>query len=80
MSFLDNIRLSTLVMFALLLGLSPFVPEPHLWQKLKMLMDGTLVKPLDIFDLLFHAAPWLLLIAKLLRMRAGGASNGKGEE
>ncbi|HBQ36853.1 MAG TPA: RND transporter [Rhodobacteraceae bacterium] len=71
MAFLDKIPMPTAIMFALLLGLSPFVPEPHIWQKLKMLMDGTLVKPLDIFDLLFHGLPWLILFAKLARLAAG---------
>jgi hypothetical protein len=57
-----------LLILALTLGLAPFVPEPHLWEKLKMLAAGTLSRPLDIFDLLWHAAPWLLLAAKLVRM------------
>jgi hypothetical protein len=56
------------VLAALTLGLAPFVPEPHLWEKLKMLVGGTLVRPIDIFDLCLHAAPWLLLMAKLLRV------------
>jgi len=57
-----------LIIAALTLGLAPFVPEPHLWEKLKMLAAGTLTRPLDIFDLFWHAAPWLLLAAKLVRM------------
>ena len=68
MSFLDRLPLSVLVILSLTLGLSPFVPEPHVWEKLKMLAEGALVRPLDIFDLLFHALPWLLLSAKLARM------------
>ena len=70
MSFLDQIPLSILVIAALTLGLAPFVPEPHIWEKLKMLVAGTLVRPVDIFDLLMHAAPFLLLAAKLVRMAA----------
>jgi hypothetical protein len=38
-----------------------------LWEKLKMLAAGTLVKPLDVFDLLMHGAPVALLAAKLWR-------------
>ncbi|WP_135448738.1 MULTISPECIES: RND transporter [Tabrizicola] len=68
MSFLDQLPLAILVIAALTLGLAPFVPEPHLWEKLKMLAAGNLVRPIDIFDLLMHAAPWLLLAAKLARM------------
>jgi len=71
MAFLDKISMTMAVFLALTLGLSPFIPEPHIWQKLKMLADGTLVRPLDIFDLMFHAAPWLLLFAKLARLGAG---------
>ena len=68
LSSLDQLPLGILVIAALTLGLAPFVPEPHLWEKLKMLVAGQLVRPLDIFDLALHAAPWLLLAAKLLRM------------
>jgi hypothetical protein len=68
MAVLDQIPLSILVIAALTLGLAPFLPEPHIWEKLKMLAAGDLVKPVDIFDLLMHAAPWLLLAAKLVRM------------
>lgn len=45
------------------------MPEPHLWEKLKMLVAGTLVKPIDIFDLLLHGAPLVLVGLKLLRIR-----------
>ena len=68
MEWLDKLPLAVLLILALTLGLAPFVPEPHLWEKLKMLAAGTLSRPLDIFDLLWHAAPWLLLAAKLARM------------
>jgi len=65
---LDRIPMNIAVLAALTLGLAPFVPEPHIWEKLKMLAAGTLVRPLDIFDLVLHAAPWAVLIAKLIRM------------
>ncbi len=68
MTFLDQIPLHLLILAALTLGLAPFVPEPHIWEKLKMLAAGTLTRPIDIFDLMLHAAPWLLLAAKLVRM------------
>ena len=50
---------------ALGLGLAPFWPEPHLWEKLRLLASGELSRPLDIFDLLLHGAPWLFLAGKL---------------
>ena len=68
MTWLDSIPLLPLVIIAVFLGLAPFVPEPHLVEKLRMLMAGTLVKPIDIFDLLMHGAPVVLLIVKLIRM------------
>jgi hypothetical protein len=68
MQWLDRIPLSTLVIIALALGLAPFVPEPHLWEKLKMLFSGTLSRPIDIFDLFMHGTPALLLAMKLLRI------------
>ena len=70
MTWLDKTPLSLFVLFALLLGLAPFLPEPHLWEKLKMLASGTLSRPIDIFDLVLHAAPWLLLALNLARVAA----------
>ncbi len=67
-NFINRIPLSLLVVFSLTLGLAPFAPEPHLWEKLKMLAAGELVRPIDIFDLLLHGAPWILLIVKLALM------------
>lgn len=67
MKWLDNIPLGMLAVAAVLLGLAPFVPEPHLWEKLRMLAAGKLVRPLDVFDLLMHGAPAVLLAAKLWR-------------
>ena len=68
MKWLDRIPLSLLLPLAVVMALAPFVPEPHLWEKLKMLASGTLVKPIDIFDLFLHGTPLLLLllILKLL--------------
>ena len=67
MSWIDRQPLIFFVFVALTLGLAPFVPEPHIWQKIKMLLAGQLSKPLDIFDLFLHGAPWALVIVKLVR-------------
>lgn len=64
----DNISLFTFALFALTLGLAPFMPEPHLVEKIRMLTSGTLSRPIDIFDLLMHATPWVLTFIKLARM------------
>ncbi|RLW68154.1 MAG: RND transporter, partial [gamma proteobacterium symbiont of Stewartia floridana] len=61
-NWLDRIPMHMVVLPALLLGLAPFVPEPHLWEKLKMLVAGTLHRPIDIFDLLLHGIPVILLV------------------
>ena len=67
MNWLDKIPFLPLVLISLMLGLAPFAPEPHVWEKLKMLADGTLVKPIDIFDLFMHGTPWVLLGLKSIR-------------
>ena len=46
-------------------GLAPFFP-PHLFEKIKMLLEGQLVHPIDWFDLVMHATPWVFLIILLL--------------
>ncbi|MEE9389290.1 MAG: RND transporter [Paracoccaceae bacterium] len=67
MSFLDRIPFQPVIVAAIFLGLAPFVPEPHVWQKLKMLAGGELTQLVDIGDLLFHLSPSLVLVAKLIR-------------
>lgn len=67
MRWLDHMPLLPLVVGAVFLGLAPVVPEPHLWQKLKLLAGGGLMRPLDVLDLLMHALLPLLLGLKLLR-------------
>jgi len=62
---LDNLPWSLVILACLTLGLAPFFPEPHIWEKLKMLASGTLARPIDIFDFLMHAAPFLVAVAKL---------------
>ncbi len=76
MKFIDQIPLTTLMIIALLLGLAPFTPEPHVWEKLKMLAAGELSKPIDIFDLVMHGTPWLLLGIKLVRMTGQAQNDG----
>lgn len=65
MNFIKRIPYGILIPIAVLLGMAPFVPEPHLWQKLKMLFSGELGKPVDIFDLFLHGTPVTLLLLKL---------------
>ena len=67
MTWLDRVPVWILIAIVLTLGLAPFVPEPHVWEKLKMLAAGSLTRPIDIFDLLLHGVPLLILALKLLR-------------
>lgn len=53
------------------IGLAPFSPEPHVVEKLRMLAAGDLRAPIDWFDLLLHAAPWVLLVLRALAMARG---------
>ncbi len=55
-----------LIPVALLLGLAPFYPQPHIVEKIRMLMAGTLKRPIDIFDLFWHAWPFALLLYRIV--------------
>jgi hypothetical protein len=37
--------------------LAPFRPMPHVVEKLLMLKNGVLTRPIDIFDLFYHTIP-----------------------
>ncbi len=67
MNWLDRFPLAILIALAAWMAVAPITPEPHLIEKLRMLSQGVLVKPLDIFDLLLHSAPIVLLLLRLWR-------------
>ena len=67
MKWLDKLPALPLAVGAVLMGLAPFSPQPHLWEKLLMLMSGALSRPIDIFDLCLHAALPILLLLKAIR-------------
>jgi len=67
LKWLDEIAYAPLVIVAVLILLAPFRPMPHVIEKLMMLKNGTLTRPIDIFDLFFHLAPGVLLIIKAIR-------------
>lgn len=56
-----------LIPLALILGFAPFYPQPHIVEKIRMLFAGGLKKPIDIFDLFWHAWPFALLGYKIFR-------------
>ena len=43
-----------LIPLVLLLGFAPFFPQPHIVEKISMLLTGTLNRPIDIFDLVWQ--------------------------
>lgn len=63
MQWLSKLDWTILVVLCLTLGLAPFRP-PHIVEKIGMLGRGELTRPLDWFDLVLHAIPWLLLVLK----------------
>lgn len=56
-----------LIPLVLLLGFAPFFPQPHIVEKLRMLLAGTLKRPIDIFDLAWHTWPFMLLGYRLFK-------------
>jgi len=68
--FLTNFPLPVVILLCLTIGLAPFNP-PHVWEKLQMLVNGQLVRPLDWFDFFMHGTPWILLIIKVVYMSKG---------
>ncbi|MBN8476614.1 hypothetical protein [Sulfuritalea sp.] len=69
MKLLDQIPLVVLIAATVFMLGAPFVPEPHLVEKLRMLGEGRLTRPLDIFDVFWHLLPALLLALKLVRAK-----------
>ncbi len=66
-TWLSELPWGIAVLLCLTLGLAPFNP-PHLFEKLQMIStDWRLMKPIDYFDLLMHASPWVLLALKGLQ-------------
>ncbi len=66
-SWIERIPYTPLVILAVIMLLAPFLPMPHVLEKLLMLKEGRLSRPIDIFDLLFHLAPTMLLIFKIIQ-------------
>jgi hypothetical protein len=56
-----------IIPLVLLLGFAPFFPQPHIVEKIRMLIAGTLKRPIDIFDLAWHSWPFLLLVYRVFR-------------
>jgi hypothetical protein len=77
--WLDSLSYPILVPLVLALGLAPFVPEPHLVEKTRMLFAGELTKPIDIFDIFMHGTPALVLLVKIRRDLKRRSASGPPE-
>ncbi len=67
--WIDKLPVKPLFIVAVLFALVPFQPEPHLFEKFRMLFEGTLTRPIDIFDLFMHGLPIVLLVIRLVRIQ-----------
>ena len=64
--FLDKLPWPIIAVLCIAPGLAPFAPEPHIAEKIRMLINGDLKKVIDIFDLIFHSLPFILLFVKII--------------
>ncbi|MCM2284839.1 MAG: RND transporter [Desulfobacula sp.] len=67
LNFLDKIPYTVLIIFTVMMLLAPAKPMPHVVEKILMLKNGTLHRPMDIFDLFFHLFPLILLVLKIIK-------------
>ncbi len=65
--WLDALPFLPLVIVAIFLGGAPFIPEPHLVEKVGMLFSGSLIRPIDIFDLFYHGLFPFVVVLKVVR-------------
>jgi hypothetical protein len=79
MRFIRELPFPLLIVATVLMLGAPFVPEPHLVEKARMLSQGTLTKPLDIFDVFWHLLPAALLAWKTVLWRQGRATGAKDQ-
>jgi hypothetical protein len=69
LKWIDKLPIKPLLVVAVFFALAPFQPEPHLVEKLRMLSQGALTRPIDIFDLFMHSLPIILLAIRLIRIK-----------
>ncbi|NOY28171.1 MAG: hypothetical protein GXP62_20085 [Oligoflexia bacterium] len=60
-------RLMMPLLASLTLGLAPFIPEPHIVEKIRWVAHGAEgMRAMDWFDLVLHGAPWVWLLVTLV--------------
>ena len=69
LKLINRIPVAPLAVIAVFMLLAPFSPEPHLVEKSRMLVNGELIKGIDIFDLFWHSFWVVLLILRLASVK-----------
>lgn len=56
-------KYALIILACVTLGLAPFVPEPHIFGKVRWILGGGRgMAWIDWWDTLQHGAPWLILL------------------
>lgn len=74
-TFLDKLPAGPVMFFGGIYFFMPVLPEPHLWEKAKMIVDGIPLMPIDYFDIVVHIAGGALALAMFVRTRKTSAQN-----
>jgi hypothetical protein len=54
---------STILIGCLILGLAPFLPEPHIIGKIRWICGGAVgMQTIDWLDFFWHGTPWVLFL------------------
>lgn len=67
-NWIDRLPWPILLLVAAWLAVAPVMPQPHLIEKIHMLINGTLSRLIDIFDLVMHTTPLMLVAIKIGRL------------
>ncbi len=68
-TLLDKFPVGPTMFFGALYVAMPILPEPHLVQKVMMLMNGLYLAPIDWFDMVAHASGGIMAVAVYRRSR-----------
>mgnify|MGYP001565939891 CR=1 FL=1 len=56
-------RYAVVILACLTIGLAPYVPEPHIWGKLRWIIGGAEgMQSVDWWDTVQHGLPWMILL------------------
>lgn len=77
--FYNNWRIT--ILLCLTLGLAPFLPEPHIFGKMRWLAGGgNGMRPMDYFDIALHGFPFVLLIRLIILSIAKRTSKANSKD